>query len=349
MRSRKTIATPPGATIKEQLNTRGMTQKEFAKRMDMSEKHISHLVNGEVRLSQDVAQRLESVLGLPAEFWNNLESRFREKLARVELENAIDEDQEIAKEIPYNEMSKYHWVPETRTASERVMNLRKFFSVARLDVLESLMIPGIAYRRTEVKENHNYALAAWAQKARIEASNIEVAGIDIKRLNTIIPRIRAMTTKNPEEFCPELEGLLTSCGIALVLLPHMKGTCLHGATFPDGNKIVMGLTVRGCDADRFWFSLFHEIGHILSGHINRNGEATPEEEDIADVFSANTLIPESSFLAFIEQKDFSAISIKAFATQIDIDPGIVVGRLQKSNYIGYNQCNTLKTKYKLVN
>lgn len=44
------IATPPGATIKEQLNDRGMSQKEFAARMDMSEKHISRLISGDLYL-----------------------------------------------------------------------------------------------------------------------------------------------------------------------------------------------------------------------------------------------------------------------------------------------------------
>ena len=63
MRSRSYIATPPGATIKEQLKDRGMSQKEFASRMDMSEKHISRLINGEVQLTHEVAYRLEMVLG----------------------------------------------------------------------------------------------------------------------------------------------------------------------------------------------------------------------------------------------------------------------------------------------
>ncbi|MGN1344478.1 MAG: HigA family addiction module antitoxin, partial [Traorella sp.] len=107
MKSRTFIATPPGATIKEQLNDRGMSQKEFAARMDMSEKHISKLINGEVMLTSDVAMRLEMVLGLPAHFWNNLENIYREKLLQVELENAMDEDIEIAQKFPYNEMNKY--------------------------------------------------------------------------------------------------------------------------------------------------------------------------------------------------------------------------------------------------
>ena len=82
VRSRSIIATPPGATIKEQLNDRGMSQKEFAVRMDMSEKHISKLINGEVQLTPEVAVRLEMVLGVPAKFWNNLEAIYREKLIK---------------------------------------------------------------------------------------------------------------------------------------------------------------------------------------------------------------------------------------------------------------------------
>ena len=125
VRSRSYIATPPGATIKEQLSDRGMSQKEFAARMDMSEKHISKLINGDVHLTPDVAVRLELVLGVPAKFWNNLESIYREKLVKVEMENTMDTDIELAKQFPYSEMSRFGWVPETRDAKEKVIYLRK--------------------------------------------------------------------------------------------------------------------------------------------------------------------------------------------------------------------------------
>ncbi len=96
MKSRSYIATPPGATIKEQIVDRGMSQKEFAARMDMSEKHISKLINGEVLLTSEMAMRLEMVLGLPAHFWNNLESIYREKLQLIQEENEMDASIEIA-------------------------------------------------------------------------------------------------------------------------------------------------------------------------------------------------------------------------------------------------------------
>ena len=92
LRSRSYIATPSGATIKEQLNNRDMSQKEFAVRMDMSEKHISKLINGDVQLTSNVAVRLEMVLGVPAKFWNNLEAIYREKIVKVAAENGIEDN-----------------------------------------------------------------------------------------------------------------------------------------------------------------------------------------------------------------------------------------------------------------
>lgn len=62
LKSHSIIATPPGATVKEQLSLHGMSQKKFAARMDMSEKHISKLINGEVQLTPDMAVKLELVL-----------------------------------------------------------------------------------------------------------------------------------------------------------------------------------------------------------------------------------------------------------------------------------------------
>ena len=90
VRSRRFIATPPGATIKEQLSYREMSRKEFADRMDMSEKHIRKLIDGDVQLTDETAVRLETVLGVPAGFWNRLETIYREKIIKADAENAVD-------------------------------------------------------------------------------------------------------------------------------------------------------------------------------------------------------------------------------------------------------------------
>lgn len=348
-RSRSYIATPPGATIKEQLEDRGMSQKEFAFRMGMSEKHISHLINGDVQLTHDVAYRLEVVLGLPAAFWNKLEATYREKIAKVDAENALDSDKSLAKKFPYKEMSKHGWVTETRSQEERVIKLRRFFEVVQLEKLENMkLLPQIACRRQAITEKADFALIAWAQKAKLEARNISTSPIDLKGLTSAIPNIRAMTTKDPGEFCPKLVALLANYGIALVFLPHIGGSFLNGATFYDMNKIVIGLTVRGKDADKFWFSLFHEIGHILLGHLNQEEGTSVADENAADAFARDTLIPMEVFTNFIDKKIFTKEMIIAFASIVEIDPGIVVGRLQKEGYFEFSWHNDLKTKYALT-
>ena len=346
--SKNLVAIPPGVTILEQLEDRGMKQKEFALRMGLSEKHVSRLINGQVELTKDVAMRLESVLGLPANFWNNLETIYREKLARVIEENELTEDAKLAKLFPYSQIAKLGWVETTRKAEEKAVNLRRFFEVAKLELLENLRIPGIAYRKLGSNGTSDYSLAVWAQKARIEARNYEVAPINLGKLESEISRIREMTVLDPDEFCKELIGIFADCGIALVFLPHIGGSFLHGATFYDGKKIVMGLTVRGKYADKFWFSLFHEIHHIISGHIN-DPEGTSEEEEIeADNFAKNILIPPEEYKRFIDQNCFSKKCIVEFAGTMEITPGIVLGRLQKENYVPYDRYNEIKDKYKIA-
>ncbi len=344
--SKNTIAIPPGETIREQLENRKMRQKEFALRMDLSEKHISRLINGQVELTQDVALRLETVLGIPASFWNNLETIYREKLARVKLENQLEEDMKIASLFPYPKMASLGWVDATRRIEEKVINLRRFFEVASLGVLDQLMIPGIACRRTDMNEASNYHLAAWAQKAKLEARQIETKAINLDRLEQSISVIREMTKQDPLEFYDALVRLFAESGVALVCLPHIDGSFLHGASFYDSNRIVMGLTLRGKDADRFWFSLFHELCHVLRGHITEPHESQSEFESEADNFARDTLIPQGEYQKFINNNIFSKESIKDFADQINIAPGIVLGRLQNDNFLTYDMFNDLKVKYK---
>lgn len=346
--SKTVIAIPPGATIKEQLEDRHMSQKEFSKRMDMSEKHISKLINGEVLLTTDMALKLEMVLGIPASFWSNLESIYREKLAKVIIENDMDEDIKLSKKFPYKDMVKNNWVDDTSNESEIVINLRKFFEVVKLELLDINLLPSIACRRMAVHEKADYALIAWAQKAKLEARTIQTKPINLKGLEKRISDIRKMTSDKPETFCDNLVDLLAEVGIALVFLPHIEGSFLHGATFYDGKKIVVGLTVRGKDADRFWFSLFHELGHILKGHINQTQGTSDQDELDADEFSKEILIPYNQYSAFVEHKDFSKSSIITFSNQVGIDSEIVVGRLQKDGYIEYSWHNELKKKYSIV-
>lgn len=83
IRNQRLIAVPPGATIEEQLQDRGISVSEFARQMDMPENQTQKLISGDIALTYDIAIRLEAVLGVPAKFWNNLEAGYLEKIKQI--------------------------------------------------------------------------------------------------------------------------------------------------------------------------------------------------------------------------------------------------------------------------
>ena len=119
--------------------------------MDMSESISASSLTVRCSLHQE-PQLDEMVLGVPAKFWNNLEAIYKEKIIKAEAENAMDADAEMAKQFPYSEMAKFGWVPETREAREKVVNLRKYFEVVELSLLGGEQITRIACRRLAITE-----------------------------------------------------------------------------------------------------------------------------------------------------------------------------------------------------
>lgn len=345
VRSRSYIATPPGATIKEQLEDRDMSQKEFAARMDLSEKHVSRLLNGKVELTPDVARRLEMVLGIPASFWNKLEAIYREKLVKIKDENEMEEDKGISKNFPYSDMAKHGWVSKSTKPEEKVVSLRKFFEVAKLSLIAPMLLDRIACRKLGNTDKSKYALMAWIQQAKREARRRKTASINVEGLKASVPKIRKMTNMDATAFSSKLIDLLADYGISLVYLPHLKDSYLQGATFYDGKKYVIGLTARNKYADIFWFSLFHELGHIILGHVGKPGGTSEEDEHEADFFAENSLIPQEPLKRFIQKEDYSKTAILEFAKDVGVDAGIVTGRLQKEHVIQYSEYLELKKKY----
>lgn len=342
MRETTIYASPPGETIREQLAMRRMTQKEFARRMDMTDKHISHLLNGKVHLTKEMAYRLEMVLGVPVSFWLNLDALYQENLIKLEEEKTINEEAELAKRFPYAEMAKFGWVKETRSVNEKVVALRQFFEVVRLSSAAFALSNVVNFRVLAATTRNEPKLMAWTQQLLKEARKIEIKRFNVNKLKKAIERIRAMSYQSYAEFHEKLCKLLADCGVAFVVLPHMSGSYLHGASFLDGSRTVMGVTMRGKHVDKFWFSFFHELAHVVLGHIHEEVEDINKYEKEADKFAADALIPAEAYEQFNLSGKYSDRSIKGFAKCIGIHPGIVVGRLQHDKLLSHQQMNHLK-------
>jgi HTH-type transcriptional regulator/antitoxin HigA len=197
------------------------------------------------------------------------------------------------------------------------------------------------------------AVAAWLRMGEIKAQKKECELFKQKKLRKVIPEIRAMTTQQPDQFMNNLYVLLASAGVALVLCPHLAGTYAQGATFWMGkDKGVVMMTIRGKWADIFWFSLFHELGHILlhsrQAIFLEGGDGDPnlvEQEREADRFAEDILIPRDKYEDFVTKKRFYPGDIEKFAELVSVSAGIVVGRLQNDGYLKRSWHNNLRSRF----
>ena len=149
-----------------------------------------------------------------------------------------------------------------------------------------------------------------------------------------------------------LKSIMAHYGIDFSVMRNFKGAPVQGYICPmkDGTYR-MTLTIRGSYADIFWFSLFHELGHIVNGDVKKTSKfldngSNSEQEIAADLFARNHLIDADAYRSFIDRRDFTIESIISFSKLQRVKPYIVIGRLQKEKYLDYSRYNQYKLRYK---
>lgn len=352
----------PGYYVKDFIEDQGITQEEMAKRLQVTPKYVSELVNGKINLTDEMALKLSVVFGTSVTMWLNLNKKYIEKKLEIEKRKQLERECELLHQLDYNFWVKLKMVKATRVITEKVQELQRCFKISSLSVLEQRDFlvqykSGVSAVRSVNVINAN----AWVQTAINIGTGMEVEPYDKKKLENSISEIRSMTIQDPEKFYPRLKELLASCGVALVLLPNLKNCGVNGAVKWLGkDKVVLALNDRRKYADVFWFALFHELKHVLQQRIKVLLVSERDEiglevnaslqklEDEADLFSQQTLIPEKEYGEFLRESRgaFSVEEIKRFAETLNILPGIVVGRLQRDQRLSYKtSLNKLKMKY----
>ena len=346
---------PPGEYLEEVIEALGMSKDELAKRMNRPAPKLSAIFKGAKAITPDTALQLEKVVGVPAHIWTGLEAEYRLTLARRqnnEEQRRLKEEGHLVKRFCYVELHKLGVVARKTRLPDKVFELHKFFGVASLGTVLELRRYQAAFRSGRQNRSPE-AVAAWLRIGELEAQRMRCASFQKRRLKDSLEAARAMALQSPEDFQKNLYHLLADCGVALVLCPHLPGTYTHGATFWLGrDKAVVMMTLRYRWADVFWFSLFHELGHILLHERQAvilegdDGDSAHRAlEEGANRFAADTLIHPGAYKAFLKAGRFFAEDINSFAKQVGIPPGLVVGRLQKEGHIKPSWHNGLRRRF----
>ena len=340
----------PGETILELLESNGMSQLDLAYKTGINKKTINEIIKGKAPITTTTALKFEYVFNIPASFFNNLESSYQEVLERKNDFIKVKEEEKYLENILYNEMAKrgWDWIEKTNDPFQKVINLRKFFSVASLS-FDTELKKKLAFRKKNNDKFSNEALYCYLRYGEIESNKVTYPKFNILLLNENLSKLRNLANDSFIKQFNKLKEILFSCGISLIFEPELPHTYVNGVSYMiNPNKAIIMISDRGKKNDIIWFTFFHEIGHLLKHSrkevfVDLDDKEENNIEKEADKFARNILIPDKSYNEFIRNnKIFTEKILKDFSKSINILPGILVGRLQKDGLIKWNEFNYLK-------
>ena len=327
----------PGDTLSEHIEYTSMTQAELADRMGRPKKTINEIIQGKAQITPETAIQLERVVGIPADFWLELERRYRLKLAEIDEADTLLQAKEWAKRFPCKEMKAKGWIAFDGSSANAGKALLSFFNVASPEVYETFyhgQVYATAYRMSEKNSKDPYAVAAWLRQGERQAELLQVPDFDRNAFVETLQEIKKLVISGADDFFPELQELCRKAGVKVVHTPCLPKAPLHGSTrWVKGNPLIQ-LSNRLNRNDIFWFTFFHEAAHILKHNkkdvfvegmeYSCNGK---EKEAEADSFAEECLMSRKEEKEIVESGAFEKQDIQRFATKIGTHPAIVAGRL----------------------
>lgn len=342
-----------GRIIKEYMASRDITQKDLAIRTGISEKHISNMLNGKSRLTEDMALKLECVMpDVKADYWLKYEQKYREYLARNKQENDLSKEDlvSISKRFHFCDVFKgLDWSLE-----KQALEMLKILGISDFNCFDAV------YDKFETAfmedGGEKEAIAIWLrlceEQIDIQNKDIENQEFDKNKLEEKLRLFRNFV------LIDSIEGITTNCrrlcnrlGIYLVIYPTITNCKVRGALKTYLGKPAIFLSGRFNTMDHIWFAFFHEIGHLLKHYDSKYFELSIEgdsslEEVEANSFARDLLVDSKCYCDFVNEfgGKISKEDIVVFAKEQNTLPGIVVGRLQHDGVIEQNQFNMFKNK-----
>ncbi|WP_237184976.1 HigA family addiction module antitoxin [Rothia nasimurium] len=337
-------AFPVGEYLSDELEARGWSQQDFAEIIGRPVQFISEIISGKRELTKESAAQIAMAFGASPELWLNLQTQyqvwvqsqdadFQEKLSNIERKAR---QRELA---PVSLLIK-RGIVQAGTLDEIDQQLLDLYEVDSFDTKSSY---SLAARKTDSTDEISATQLAWAlsvrKKAKIAQENIgEYSLANFENLSEKIAKISVA----PERFI-DLQELFFAAGVGLFYVENFPGAKIDGVTFMLGNNPIIGLSGRGKRLDKVFFTLCHEMSHILNKDVSETEFRVDEnlgsgidlnvQETAADIRASKII------LAGEELSD-PPVNIRADwvnkeAERLGVHPIIVVGRLQSQGKLDW--------------
>lgn len=342
----------PGDILREELEERGWSQHEFADIIGKPYQAVSEIINGKKEITPDSAIRFAEALGTSPELWLNMEGSYRLAMAaRGRHDDSVSRTASLYEAVPVRELIKKGWIKSRANVDDLERELLSFLGISQLDQMERI---AAQFRVSQSRSPKPKSLICWLRRAEMIAHEAQAKAYSREMLLGAIPDIPKLS-RDPGQ--AELVGRrLSELGVRLVIVPHLDKTYVDGCAFwLDEATPVVALSLRFHRLDNFWFTLMHELAHIVLHSANGTVPFVDEElerqagnryESQANEQARDWLIPKSEYKRFLRanRSRYTARSVQNFAYELGIAPGIVVGRLHFDLHVPYGNMRGLIPK-----
>lgn len=346
----------PGDTIRDELEFYGWEQKDLAEIMGRTEKNISQLITNKAPITYETACQLSKVFKQSTQFWLNLDANYRERLQESAKVQETEAKALIYRYMPVRELRQRIDLP--RQTEGLVAAVKKFWDIDELDFGFLEKDAQVCFRKSDAyKKNFNpYYALSWLRLARISlAGHRPKATYNRDRLSALAESLAdySVAPDGIMEFVREL----AKCGVIFLQQNHFPQTYVDGASFFDQGRPVIVYTARHDRVDNFWFTMAHELGHILLHEESQsaifidsldNLDLTNDQEKEADDFAESLLKSKQVLKSFQDVKRPSSVKVRAIASELGLHPGIVAGCLQHHQKASYTSFHELKPEVRSV-
>lgn len=341
-----------GIILKEYIEEKNMNLDKLSKILGITKNNVENLFNGEIRIDEDIAKKLEKVIPeVPASYWLNIESKYSEYLSKLNSKfnfNNIDL-KEISEKFKFKEVFEgLNWDLRKQASEmleilkiENFNDFNKVYSNLKVDFFED--------------GGEKEAIAIWLnlckEEADFQTEDVEKVQYSHEELQKKLHLFKSIAYNN------DIDNSLISCkklcnklGIYFVQLEPISNSKVRGALLTYNNHPAIFISRRFKSHDHIWFAIAHELGHLIK-HYNLNeviisleDQGIDFKEEEANEFARNLFIPKEDYDFFVTKGDFSSKSIESFSAKNRISSGILVGRLQHDKYIKMSNMNYKKVR-----
>lgn len=256
----------PGETLEEKLQEMDMGPKEFAVRTGKPERTIIAIIKGESSITPDMAVQFENVTKIPAHFWINHQRSYDEYIARVKYKESIAGFTEWAKKFPLKVLIEKGWLKSVSSIEEQTMELLYFFSVSSPEAWYNYYFKQelkVAFRISLEQTNEPYAISAWLRKGELQAAELPTNPYSVKTFKELLLQAKTLMAEQSDDFFQLLQEICLNAGVKVAYTPCLPKAPISGSTRWLNDTPLIQLTGRNNINDSFWFTFFHEAGHIL--------------------------------------------------------------------------------------